>query len=199
MKKRMAVLATLVALVAAGCSSADTTESDPGEAPTVNLSAMREAAGIPDCPEPEASEQVPGGLPDVTLSCLGSDRSLNLVELPSGPTIINIWAQWCPPCREEAPYLASFARAAEGKVSMLGVDFADPDPQLAIEFAGLSEWTYPHLTDIDKKLSAQLGVTGVPTTVFVTEDGTISYIHVGPFANEEHLRALTAQHLGVQV
>lgn len=199
MKKRMAVLATLVALVAAGCSPEATTDSEPGKAPAANLQTLREAAGIPDCPEPEPNEQVPGGLPDVTLSCLGSDRSLNLVELPSGPTIINIWAQWCPPCREEAPYLATFARAAEGKVSMIGVDFADPDPQLAIEFAGLSEWTYPHLTDNDKKLSAQLGVTGVPTTVFVADDGTISYIHVGPFANEEHLRSLTAKHLGVQV
>ena len=135
----------------------------------------------------------------MTLSCLGSDRSLNLTELPSGPKIINIWAQWCPPCRQEAPYLASFAKAAEGKVALLGVDYNDPNPELAIEFAGLSEWTYPHLADNDRRLATELGVTGVPTSVFVAEDDTIAYIHVGPFVDENHLRMLTKKYLGVTV
>lgn len=203
MKKRLVVVATIFSLLAVGCAPAASPTADPSSGtqlpPATDLATMRTEAGIPDCPEPAEREPVTGGLPDVTLDCLGSDRSLNLTALPPGPAIINVWAQWCPPCRQEAPALASFARSADGQVAVYGVDFGDPNPELAIEFAALAGWPYPHLVDPRRELTTALGVTGIPTTVFVAEDGTVAYIHVGPFANEQHIVSLAEKHLGVRV
>lgn len=199
MKKKLTILGAVVALLVAGCAPAASPDSETSRAPAPDLQTMRLEAGIPDCPETTEREQVKGGLPDIELDCLGSDRSLSLSALPTGPTIINIWAQWCPPCREEAPALAAFARAAEGKVAVFGVDYGDPNPELAIEFAALADWPYPHLVDPRRELTATLGVTGIPTTVFVADDGNIAYIHVGPFQDENHIAMLAEKHLGVRV
>ena len=64
MKKTLAILATLLAVVTAGCSAEATPEPGCGEAAAPSLHTLREAAGIPDCPDPEPRDQVLGGLPD---------------------------------------------------------------------------------------------------------------------------------------
>ena len=65
---------------------------------------------------------------------------------------------------------------------ILGVDYEDPRPDLAIEFAQLSAWRFPQLVDRDKALAGPLQITGPPQTFFVRPDGTIAYRHVGPFS-----------------
>ena len=66
---------------------------------------------------------------------------------------------------------------------IVGIDHADPRPDLAIEFAQLSTWTYPQLADPDVVLRAELQITGPPQTFFVRPDGTIAYRHAGPFSS----------------
>ena len=83
------------------------------------------------------------------------------------------WAQWCPPCREESPYLRQFQKASKGKVFMLGIDYNDPRPELAVEFAGLVGWKYPQLADPERRLSTKMSVPGLPTTLFVDADGKV--------------------------
>ncbi len=61
--------------------------------------------------------------------------------------VVNVWAQWCPPCRAEAPHLADVAEQAGDKVRIIGIDFDDPQPGYAIEFAQLAGWHYPQLVD----------------------------------------------------
>ena len=56
---------------------------------------------------------------------------------------------------------------------IMGIDHADPRPDLAIEFAQLSTWTYPQLADPEVVLRAALQITGPPQTFFVRPDGTI--------------------------
>ena len=74
---------------------------------TADLAAMKKAAGIADCPRSDPGvAAVPSGLPDVVLPCLGGGREVRLAGLRGKPMMINVWAQWCEPCREEAPYLA---------------------------------------------------------------------------------------------
>lgn len=116
------------------------------------LVSQREAAGIADCPAtPLEAEPLPGGLPDLVLTCLGSGRQTNLAALRGTPMVINVWAQWCGPCRQEAPHLAGFAAAVGPDVLVLGIDYDDPEPALALEFAGQAGWTYAHLTDPTKQ------------------------------------------------
>jgi cytochrome c biogenesis protein CcmG, thiol:disulfide interchange protein DsbE len=159
---------------------------------------MKKAAGIADCPrsDPDVAA-LPSGLPDVVLPCLGGGREVRLAGLRGKPMMINVWAQWCGPCREEAPYLTAVAAANHSDLIIVGIDHADPRPDLAIEFAQLSSWTYPQLADPDVVLRAELQITGPPQTFFVRPDGTIAYRHAGPFRSAAEIRDLADKHLGV--
>ena len=80
---------------------------------------------------------------------------------------------------------------------IVGIDHADPRPDLAIEFAQLSTWTYPQLADPDVVLRAALQITGPPQTFFIRPDGTIAYRHAGPFSSAKEIRDLAQKYLGV--
>ena len=172
--------------------------ASPSAAP--DLAAMKKAARIADCPRSDASAgAVPEGLPEITLACLGGGRSFQLAGLRGRPMLINVWAQWCGPCREEAPFLAEVATRNRTDLLVLGIDYADPRPDRAIEFAQLSGWTYPQLVDADKRLQGPLRIPGPPQTLLVAGDGRIVYRHSGPFRSTEEIRTLARRHLGVQL
>ena len=174
------------------------TESVPSPESTADLVAMKKAAGIADCPKSDPDvAAAPSGLPDVVLPCLGGGRNVRLAWLRGKPMMINIWAQWCGPCREEAPYLAEVATADNSELMIIGIDHADPRPDLAIEFAQLSNWTYPQLADPDVVLRTELQITGPPQTFFIRPDGTIAYRHAGPFSSAKEIRDLAQKYLGV--
>ncbi|HEU4907996.1 MAG TPA: TlpA disulfide reductase family protein [Propionibacteriaceae bacterium] len=199
----------VAALVLTGCGAGATpagsaptmappSDAVPSPESTVSLGPMKKAAGIADCPKSDPDvAAVPSGLPDVVLPCLGGGREVRLAGLRGKPMMINIWAQWCAPCREEAPYLADVATTNKSELMILGIDHADPQPALAIEFAQLSAWKYPQLADPDVVLRAALQITGPPQTFLVRPDGTIAYRHAGSFSSADEIRGLVRQHLGV--
>lgn len=200
---RVRVVGALAALaVLVGCTPGPAAQ--PGVTPTPlavpsALVAQREAAGIADCPATTlTADAVGGGLPDLVLQCLGSGRQVNLAALRGRPMVVNFWAQWCGPCRLEAPHLRAFHEAWGERVLVLGVDFADPDPALALEFAAYAGWTYPHVRDPLKQTSGPLRFTGIPITLFVTADGRIVHRYVGAFSSTEQIAGLAERYLGVQ-
>jgi thiol-disulfide isomerase/thioredoxin len=85
---------------------------------------------------------VDGGLPEVTLECLTGGPAVRLSDLRGKPLLINVWAQWCGPCRLEAPFLAKLAAEAVvgGKLAMLGIDIADPRPELVMRSRPSTSW-----------------------------------------------------------
>jgi cytochrome c biogenesis protein CcmG, thiol:disulfide interchange protein DsbE len=174
--------------------------SQPVSTPSTDLTAQKKAAGIADCPTSDPSVPALGnGLPDITLPCLGGGRSVRLAGLRGQPMIINVWAQWCSPCRQEAPYLSAVAADRPAGVMILGIDFVDPRPDLALEFAQLSGWKYPQLQDLDKSLSESLQVSAPPQTILVDADGKVVYRHAGPLSSAAELRSLAKQHLGADL
>jgi thiol-disulfide isomerase/thioredoxin len=162
------------------------------------LAAQKQAAGIEDCPrsDPDAPAVAPG-LPDLVLDCLGGGREVRLAGLRGKPMMINVWAQWCGPCQDEAPFISEVAASNKSAMIILGIDYDDPRPDRAIEFARVLGWRFPQLVDQDRALSGPLQITGPPQTFFVRPDGTIAYRHTGPFASAEQLRTQVKQHLGV--
>lgn len=192
-----AMLSALVALTLTGCTAPS---NDPAPALRVapELIAQREASRIPDCPEtPAEATPTTGGLPDLLLGCLGSGRQVNMAALRGTPMVINVWAQWCAPCRVEAPHLAEFAERAGDEVRVLGIDYDDPDPALALTFAHEAGWAYPHLVDPLKKTAGPLRFQGIPLTLFVDGDGRITHRIVGGITSTQQLIDETRTHLGV--
>jgi cytochrome c biogenesis protein CcmG/thiol:disulfide interchange protein DsbE len=170
------------------------------DASTAALAGQKRAAGIADCPvSDQGLPAVAGGLPDVVLSCLGGGRNVRLAGLRGRPMMVSVWAQWCGPCRTEAPFIAQVAATNKSDLMVLGVDFVDPLPGKAIQFAGAAGWKYPQLADTDKVIAAPLQIIGPPQTLFVRADGTIAYRQSGAFTSASQIRRLAQQHLGVNL
>ena len=103
------------------------------------------------------------------------------------------------PSRLEAPFLKEFAARAGDDVLVLGIDYADPDPALALEFAAMAGWTYPHATDPLKRTAGPLRFQGIPITLYVDADGRIAYREVGGITSTQQLVDGAQEHLGVGV
>jgi len=200
MKARSVLAAACVLLLAACVSPPERISPPPAPSPTetYDLPALKRQAGIADCPSSDSDVAVvPSGLPDVVLGCLGGGRDVHLAGLRGRPMMINIWAQWCAPCRAEAPHLAEVANANQTDLMIMGIDIEDPRPEWAIEFAQLSGWKYPQLVDQEKVIAGPLQLSGPPVTLFVRADGTLAYRHAGAFGSADQIRSLLRQHLGV--
>lgn len=211
-RARRIVATCTVALVMLGCTqppdiSRSTTpvatsaeaSSETGDT-SVDLAARKRAAGIADCPasDPQIAA-VEDGLPDLALECLGGGTRTRLAGLRGRPMLVNVWAQWCEPCRQEAPFLSEIATVSTGDLMVLGIDFNDPRPELAIEFADLASWRYPQLVDPDKAISAPLQLANIPQTLLVDADGRVVYRHAGPFTSADAIRQVVQQRLGVTI
>ena len=81
---------------------------------------------------------------------------------------------------------------------IIGIDYSDPRPDYAIEFAELVKWKYPQLADPDLSLRSPLQIAGPPQTLFVRADGEIAFRHSGPFGSTGRSPRCSQQHLGVR-
>jgi cytochrome c biogenesis protein CcmG, thiol:disulfide interchange protein DsbE len=209
--KRLALLAAAAAVLPlTGC----TADAGPPENPfagsqtpassvDVDTPALRELkheSGIEACPATDpASTAVDNGLPDITLPCLGGGRPVHLAGLRGRPTVLNLWASWCTPCREELPVLQDFYQRADGKVRMLGVDFEDTQPEAALKLLEASGVTYPQVADFDKAIDEGLGRHPVPMTVLLNADGEVVTAMPTQITSVDQLAGLVEESLGVQV
>jgi thiol-disulfide isomerase/thioredoxin len=97
-----------------------------------------------------------------------------LEQMRGTPVVVNIWAAWCPPCRVEAPGLATVAREFEGRVQFLGVDILD-NREDARTFILEFDWPYPHVFDPDGEIRDRLGYIGQPVTIIYDREGTLVF------------------------
>jgi thiol-disulfide isomerase/thioredoxin len=197
MRRLLLVLASFAVLTA--CSSAHETRYDPNKTLTVtspDLVAIKKHTAIPDCPRASAGG-TDGGMPGVSLSCLGGGRAVDMAGL-RGPMIVNFWASWCGSCREEMPALAAYAKS-QPRVKIVGVDFLDPHPDAALELAKKSNVAYPLVTDPKGALDtagALPHISAMPMTVFLDAKGTIAHIEFKAYTNEADVAAAAEQYLG---
>lgn len=115
----------------------------------------------------------------------------SLAGLRGKPALINFWAAWCEPCREEAPELERFDRALGGAGNLVGIDYTDRSDR-ARDFIRQYGWTFPILSDPDGIYGAKYRFSGLPTTVVLDPKGRIVETLRGPQSKEDLQRALQA-------
>lgn len=86
--------------------------------------------------------------------------------------LMNLWATWCPPCREEMPALEQFAREGRGRVTVIGVDQGEA-ASVAADFAKQRGVTFPILVDERQQYGRAYAAVGLPTTVIIGRDGHV--------------------------
>ena len=170
----------LTAALLAGCGTGATRAVEANPRPA---EVAPPAPACEELPEDPASPG-PDVLPPLRFSCLGPGPDVSLDRLTGRPTLVNLWATWCGPCREEMPLLQeAYARYAQ-HVRFLGVDTQD-DAEAARWFLADLDVGYPHVVDPDGELLRELGVRGLPVTLAVDENGQVVARSVGQLTPEE--------------
>lgn len=112
-------------------------------------------------------------LPNVTLPSLNAGSDLSLASLRGKVIVVNFWASWCGPCKEEAATLAAAEQEWRDKgVVFIGIDSEDKNAD-AKEFESTYGIAYESLVDPAGDIGAAWSVTGYPETFFVSKDGRI--------------------------
>lgn len=114
-------------------------------------------------------------LPDQVLS----GPRVDLASLHGKPALVNFWASWCDPCKEEAPELKRFSESLGDRATLVGVDWND-SADSAREFIKTSGWRYPILRDPSQEVGTQYGLNGLPTTFVLDRGGNIVRTLQGP-------------------
>ncbi|HEY7564742.1 MAG TPA: TlpA disulfide reductase family protein [Acidimicrobiia bacterium] len=138
------------------------------------------------CAATPASTPIPGTDPDAFNALLADlDR----------PAVVNVWASWCLPCREEAPILEDAHLRYGEEVTFIGIAYQDAQPA-ARDFMAEFDLTYRQYFDFEGLVPAELGGVGVPRTYFFAPGGDLVKIHNGvldPATLEEEIEVLIAE------
>lgn len=186
MRALPALIATcvLAAALAAGCGSSGTDAKVPTAA--------------------EARAALSGSPPQLAALHAQADQLLDggeaafarrLDALKEYPVVVNVWAAWCAPCKEEFPVLQRLSVRYGGSVGFVGVNTRDV-PKDARAWLD-DHWTaYPSYVDHGGDIARSLGVTvGIPATVFVARDGR-RFTHQGPYREDAALERDLQRYLG---
>ena len=183
------LVVVVVAVLVAGCGS-DAESGDPGSGnPDSELTLKQAEAPLPAGAAPElvdirkqANRLIEDG---------GDTLDAQLAALKSAgiPVVVNKWASWCGPCREEFPDLQSESEKYGDKVAFLGINSND-GPDTANTFLSEFPVPYPSYSDPDQDISSSLDIEReFPSTLFIDSSGEVVYTQRGPFASADDLES----------
>jgi thiol-disulfide isomerase/thioredoxin len=138
-----------------------------------------------------------GPAPDFNLGARGG-KNLVLSELRGQVVMINFWATWCGPCRQEMPLLEQmYKKYRPMGFTLLGVN-VEPDPAGAEDWLKETPVSFPILFDRENRVSKLYNVSGMPSSVLIDRKGNVRYLHRGYKSGDEntylnHIRALVKE------
>ncbi|MEV6274440.1 TlpA disulfide reductase family protein [Nocardia sp. NPDC051832] len=161
--------------------------------------ALRAAAGLAPCPRPAPGATATGPLAGLTLDCLADGKPVDLAAALAGkPALVNLWAYWCGPCRQELPDLQQYAQRAGNAITVLTVH-SDPEAATALSLLTDLHVTLPGVLDPKSQVRAAAGAPAVlPVSVLVRADGSIAEVVVRRFTSVDDIADTVAAALGVR-
>jgi len=190
--RRIAVTVTtcLVALVfvGVGCGGEAATV-DPGSADAESALTLEDAQAPLKQGDPElvSIREDANLILDEGLD--GFNARMAELEAAGLPVVVNKWASWCGPCREEFPDFQAQAIERETEVAFVGVlsnDGSDTGETFLAEFPT----PYPSYLDSDQEIARDLGIDrAFPTPLFIDSDGEVAFTKFGPYLSEDELAA----------
>ncbi len=139
-------------------------------------------------PTPTQGIKVGNLAPDFQLQNLNGN-SVSLSDFRGKPVLLNFWASWCPPCRDEMPYLQQVYDewSAKGLV-LLAINIGESSSTVE-EFMQSHNLSFPVLLDTKQDVDQKYNIYGIPTTFLIDKDGIIQDIKVGAFQSTAELES----------
>jgi len=194
------LVALIVALVLGLNDSADTGRAgaaDRGDGPASSsrTDVPQDRQGRAGAPEAASGARPLAG---ITLDRLDGSGSVNFgADLAGTPAVVNLWAYWCAPCREELPAMEAFASRAGDAVTVLTVH-SDPRAGAGRDLLDELGVRLPAVEDADGKVAAAVGAPPVlPVTILLRPDGTVAELAVRPFDSADGIAQAVERNLGV--
>lgn len=139
-----------------------------------------------------SDQRASGEAPNFTFTTFDGN-TISLADLKGKGVIVNFWASWCNPCREEAKLLEeTWQREKDNGIVFIGLDYLDQEPAAK---AYLTEFaiSYPSGPDLRSQAARRYGIQGVPETFFINPEGTITQLVIGPIVSDAQMEQYLAE------
>jgi len=144
----------------------------------------------------QGTVKVGDSIPDFSLTFFNNYQhqekaQVKLSDLKGKVVVINFWASWCLPCKDEAAEMEAAWNSYKdgGQVVFVGVDYVDTEPE-ALGYLKEFNISYPNGPDLGTRISQMFRIQGVPETYFIDQTGKLVYAQIGPFTSRAEIQAI---------
>ena len=131
----------------------------------------------------QSEQRASGVAPAFTLTTFDGQK-ISSADLLGKGVVLNFWASWCDPCRDEAAMLEeTWNREKDNGIVIVGLDYLDQEPAAKAYMAEFGI-TYPSGPDLQSAAARRFGIKGVPETFFINPQGSITDIVIGPIVSQ---------------
>jgi cytochrome c biogenesis protein CcmG/thiol:disulfide interchange protein DsbE len=114
----------------------------------------------------------------------GLPKTISLADLRGKPVVLNFWASWCIPCRDEAPEFEAASRRYKDQVVFLGANWLEVEAA-ALPYLKQQAITYANGFDTQQQVARAYRITGVPETFFIDRNGILRQIETRPLTGAD--------------
>ncbi len=140
----------------------------------------------------KSEQRASGVAPAFTLTTFDGQK-ISSTDLLGKGVVLNFWASWCDPCRDEAAMLEQTWQREQGNdIVFIGLDYLDQEPAAKAYMAEFGI-TYPSGPDLQSAAARRYGIKGVPETFFINPQGSITDIVIGPIVSQAKMEEYLAK------